>query len=51
MKITAKIGGSRWATAIWFDAKLDIYILSLEAEIRKKEKLEVGSEVEVIIWI
>ena len=51
MKITAKIGGSQWATAIWFDTKLDTYLLPVKAEIRKKEKFETGSEVEVTIWI
>jgi Domain of unknown function (DUF1905). len=51
MKVTAKIGRIQWATSIWFDTKLDSYLLPVKAEIRKKEKLEIGSEVDVIIWI
>ena len=51
MKITARIADSQWKTAIWFDTKLDTYLLPVKAEIRKKEKLETDSEVEVAIWI
>ena len=51
MKVTAKIGNSDWQTAIWFDTKHDTYLLPLKAEIRKKEKIEIGKEIEVTIWI
>ena len=39
LKMTAKIGNTQWETAIWFDTKLDTYLLPLKAEIRKKEKI------------
>jgi hypothetical protein len=51
MKVTAKIGGNEWKTAIWFDTKHDTYLLPLKAEIRKKENIEIDKEVETTIWI
>lgn len=51
MKVTAKIGNSEWETAIWFDTKHDTYMFPLKAEIRKKEKIDIGEEVEASIWI
>lgn len=48
---TAKIGNSEWKTAIWFDTKMNTYLLPLKAEIRKKEFLEVGKEVKTFLWI
>ena len=51
MKATAEIGNSRWDTAIWFDSKHTTYVLPLKAEVRKKERLSVDSEIHVRIWI
>lgn len=51
LKTTAKIGGSKWETAIWFDTKKGTYLLPIKAEIRKKEHLEVSKNTEVIIWL
>ncbi len=48
---TAKIGNSEWETAIWFDTKLNTYLLPLKAEIRKKENLEIGKNIEAVVWI
>ena len=48
---TAKIGNSEWKTAIWFDTKVNTYLLPLKAEIRKKENLEIGKNMEAVIWI
>ena len=31
LKATAKIGNSEWATAIWFDTKINTYLLPLKA--------------------
>jgi hypothetical protein len=36
LKVTAKIGDSKWETAIWFDTKADAYLLPLKPEIQKK---------------
>lgn len=49
LKATIKVGKSEWNTAIWFDTKEDTYLLPLKAAIRKKEKVELGKEVKVII--
>ncbi len=51
LKATAKIGHTEWKTAIWFDTKKATYVLPLKAEVRKKEKLDVGKEVKAAVWI
>ena len=51
LKMTAKIGNSQWATAIWFDTKLQTYLLPIKAEIRKKEKIETDKDVKIMIRI
>lgn len=49
--MTAKTDNTQWETAIWFDTKLDTYLLPLKAEIRKKEKITTDKEIEIMIWI
>lgn len=51
LKATAKIGNSEWKTAIWFDTKKGTCLLPLNAEIRKKENLIIGKDVETVLWI
>ncbi len=51
LKITAEIGSTRWKTAIWFDTKRNTYLLPLKADVRKKEKIESGNDIDVNIWI
>ena len=51
LKITAEIGSSQWKTSIWFDTKRNTYLLPLKADIRKKENIESGNIIDVIIWI
>ena len=51
LKITAKIGGTEWRTAIWFDTKRQTYLLPIKGEIRKKEKIGAEQEVTVTLWI
>ncbi len=51
MKARAKIGSSEWETAIWFDTKHKTYILPLKAEVRKREKIEVGKAVKATVWV
>lgn len=48
---TAKIDKSEWKTALWFDTKANTYLLPLKAEIRKVENLEIGKDVEAVVWI
>lgn len=49
LKATAKIGTSEWQTAIWFDSKMNTYLLPLKAAIRKKENIEIGMILNVLI--
>ena len=51
MKATVKIGNSEWKTSIWFDTKNDTYLLPVKAEIRRKEKIEIAQDVDVIVWV
>ena len=49
LKATIKVGKSEWQTAIWFDTKQDTYLLPLKAAIRKKEKIELNKEINIIV--
>ncbi|HSD15342.1 MAG TPA: DUF1905 domain-containing protein [Flavobacterium sp.] len=49
LKAEAEIGKSHWKTAIWFDTKRNTYLLPLKADIRKKENIEAGTIVDVIV--
>jgi len=51
MKAFAKIGDLIWETAIWFDTKMDTYILPIKVEIRKKRNLEINQNIELNLWI
>ena len=51
LSVTARIGNTEWKTAIWFDTKLDTYLLPLKAEVRRRESLEPGRQIEAILWI
>ena len=51
LKATARIGNSEWKTAIWFDTKSNTYLLPLKAEIRKKEQLDEGKTVKVVVML
>jgi Domain of unknown function (DUF1905) len=43
LKAKASLGQSTWDTAIWFDAKRQTYLLPIKADIRKKEKINIGN--------
>ena len=51
LKAIAKIGKTDWKTAIWFDTKMNTYLLPLKVEIRKKENLKTNNNIETVIWI
>lgn len=51
LKAVAKIGTTEWKTAIWFDSKNETYLLPLKAEIRKKENIEAGKLIDVVILL
>ncbi len=51
LKSIAKINDLQWSTAIWFDSKLNTYLLPLKAEIRKKNQLTNEMEIDVNLWL
>lgn len=51
LKTTAKIGGSSWKTAIWFDTKKQTYLLPIKKEVRTKEKIGADALVAVTLWL
>ena len=51
MKAQVRIGNTAWLTAIWFDTKMNTYLLPLKAEIRNKEKIQIGKSIKVQVWI
>lgn len=51
LKATAQTGNSTWKSAIWFDTKMNTYLLPIKAEIRKKENLELGQKLKLTIWV
>ena len=50
MKATVQIGNTEWKTSVWFDTKHDTYLLPVKKEIRRKEKIELDKDVDVVIW-
>lgn len=50
MKALAKIEQFEWKTAIWFDTKINAYLLPIKAEARKKSNLEINKIVKIEIW-
>ena len=51
MKAVAKVGQFDWETAIWFDTKMNTYILPVKVEIRKKANLVISKKFNIEIWI
>jgi len=51
MKAHAQLGELTWETAIWFDTKMDTYILPIKSEIRKKTGISTEKEVRMVVWI
>lgn len=51
LKAVAKTGNSEWKTAIWYDTKMNTYLLPLKAEIRKKEGIIVGKKLQITLWL
>jgi hypothetical protein len=49
--VKATIGATTWTTSVFPDRKLDSYLLAVKAEVRKKERIGVGDEVEVRVEV
>lgn len=51
LKAIAQIGNTEWKTAIWFDTKMNTYLLPLKTEIRKKENLTINKDAKTVLWL
>lgn len=51
MKAVARVGNSEWKTAIWFDTKRQTYLLPLKSDVRLKETLKSGQEIQATVWV
>lgn len=51
LKAQVTIGKTSWKTSIWFDTKRDAYLLPVKTQIRKTEKLAIGSKIAATIEI
>ena len=51
MKCKAKINNTEWESAIWFDTKLDTYILPLKAAVRKKEDIKIDDLINLQLFV
>lgn len=51
LKVKACIGNTLWDTAIWFDTKLQCYLLPIKKEIRIKERLLADDVIKVSLEI
>jgi hypothetical protein len=46
-KVTVRIGETTWSTSVFFDRKRECFLLPVKAEVRRREGLEEGDQVEV----
>lgn len=51
MKASTNVNGFEWETAIWFDKKLDTYLLPIKADIRRIAGLNLDGKIYVDISI
>src|SRR5687767_11269309 len=50
-KVSVTVGGTTWKTSIFPDKKAKSFLLPLKAEVRKKENMKEGDEIEFSITI
>ena len=51
VRVQVTIGSTSWDTSIFPSLELKVYILPIKAEVRKKEKIAVGNDVQVKLKI
>lgn len=51
VRVQVTIGSTSWETSIFPSLELKAYILPIKAEVRKKEKIAVGNDVQVKLKI
>lgn len=49
VRVTARIGRTRWQTSLFPDGRLDAYLLPLKADVRRREQIVDGMTVEVTL--
>jgi hypothetical protein len=47
LKTTATVKNTSWQTSVWFDTKAQSYLLPVKRSIRQKEKLAIGTLINV----
>lgn len=45
------MGETEWKSAIWYDTKLETYLLPLKSEIRKKVAVVINESINIEIYI
>jgi hypothetical protein len=50
LKTQVSLGDTTWNTSIWFDSKLDTYVLPIKADIRKKERIRRESKIQATLY-
>ncbi|CAL2079465.1 hypothetical protein T190611E02C_10858 [Tenacibaculum sp. 190524A05c] len=51
LKATAEILNLQWNTSIWFDTKMETYLLPIKADVRRKTKIKIDEILDVKIFI
>ena len=51
VRVSANIDDTVWETSIFPSGSLDAYILPIKAEVRKKQKITAGDDVQVLLQI
>ena len=51
MKVSARIEKIEWETAIWYDTKMNTYLLPIKADIRKKTNVKLNEIIAVRISV
>lgn len=51
LSTTARVGKTKWKTAIWYDTKAKSYLLALKGAIRKSEKISEGQRCHLQLFI
>ena len=51
VRVTARIGDTRWQTSLFPDRRSGGYLLPLKAEVRRREGLDAGREVRVRLTV
>jgi hypothetical protein len=47
--VKVRIGHTSWETSLFADQKRDAFLLPVKADVRRKEKIKLGDEIEVTV--